>query len=434
MADEYPINKMERAVSSGKTAVKIGSKFLKYYSRKPFLSGDEKLSARKKLSKESAEALFQGLSLLKGTALKIAQMLSMELDLLPSSIRKELEKSYNQVPPINRALVRKIIMNNYHDTPENIFKTFDSKAFAAASLGQVHRAVSKTGEHLAIKIQYPGIQDTIQNDIKMARAALKPLPEYEIIAPALEEIESLLLEETDYMHEAQNTSFFKHHMRLNNVSIPNCYPEISTDNIISVDYMEGLPLNEWLKQEHTQDEIDIVAQTLHEIFIHGFYEMNCIHADPNPGNFIIDHDLHIGLLDFGCVKHFSRDFVELYRQIPGTALSGTKDDHMELLKAFQIGGADISDDILDRIIDLTYETGHWFGRLYEKEYFDFGKNNDFVQEGKQMMYKVFELRKHIHKMDMDFLYLHRTRYGLVRLFEQMKARVRIQNPYEWEGK
>jgi predicted unusual protein kinase regulating ubiquinone biosynthesis (AarF/ABC1/UbiB family) len=161
--------------------------------------------------------------------------------------------------------------------------------------------------------------------------------------------------------------------------------------------------------------------------------MNCIHADPNPGNFIIDKDLHIGLLDFGCVKHLDPDFVNLYGRIPRTALTGSKTDHMELLKAFQIGGPNPDPEALKQMVDLTYETGHWFSKLYQEEYFDFGANADFVQEGKQMMHKVFEHRKHIQKMDMNFLYLHRTRYGLVRLFEMMKARVKIQNPYELEG-
>jgi predicted unusual protein kinase regulating ubiquinone biosynthesis (AarF/ABC1/UbiB family) len=161
--------------------------------------------------------------------------------------------------------------------------------------------------------------------------------------------------------------------------------------------------------------------------------MNCIHADPNPGNFIIDQDLNINLVDYGCVKYIDKDFVNLYRQIPRTALKGSKTDHKELIKAFKIGGDDIESKALEQIVNLTFETGHWFSRLYEKEYFDFGMKNDFVQEGKQMMQRAFELRKHFKKMNMNFLYLHRTRYGLVRLFEMMKARVKIQNPYEWEG-
>ncbi|MFC1532767.1 hypothetical protein ACFL7M_05320 [Thermodesulfobacteriota bacterium] len=106
---------------------------------------------------------------------------------------------------------------------------------------------------------------------------------------------------------------------------------------------------------------------------------------------------------------------------------------MELLKAFQVGSPNMEQEALKKIADLTYETGKWFSKLYKEECFDFGANKDFVQEGKQMMHKVFKFRKHIHKMDISFLYLHRTRYGLVRLFEMMKAKVKIQNEYEWEG-
>ena len=432
MNDEYPRKKWERTISAGKTALKIGGKAIKYHSQKSFLTKKERQSAKHELDKESAKILFKGLSLLKGTALKSAQMLSLELDVFPPSVSQELEKSYNQVPPINRALVRKIMTNSLGKAPEEVFQSFDSKAFAAASLGQVHRAVAKTGEHLAIKIQYPGIKDTIQNDIQMVKAVLKPLPEYAIILPILEEIELRLFEETDYIKEAENTLFFKQHMKLENVSIPDFFAQTSADNILSLTFMAGLPLNEWLKQSHPQEARDAVAQILHQIFLYGFYEINCIHADPNPGNFIIGPDLHIGLLDFGCVKHFDPEFIDLYRQIPKTALTGSKADHMALLKAFQIGGPNVEQEVLKQMTDLTYETGKWFSKLYREEYFDFGANKEFVQEGKQMMQKVFELRKHFQKMDTNFLYLHRTRYGLVRLFEMMNARVKIQNPYEWE--
>ena len=209
MEADIPKGKISRTISSGKIAAKIGTKQLGYLIKRPFLSEEGKRKSKDRLDSENAKVLFKGLSLLRGTALKAAQMLSFENDIIPKSVQKELEKSYNQVPPINRALVRKIIVNNFDNPPENVFLSFDLKAFAAASLGQVHTAKSKNHEKLAVKIQYPDIAKTISNDITILKTALRPMSQYDIIKTALDEIKQVLLDETDYEKEAQNILFFR---------------------------------------------------------------------------------------------------------------------------------------------------------------------------------------------------------------------------------
>ncbi|MCP3900942.1 MAG: AarF/ABC1/UbiB kinase family protein, partial [Desulfobacteraceae bacterium] len=180
---EIPKGKFKRTVISTKTATKVGGKVLNYLVKKPFLSKTKKIAAKKELSEKSAETIFKSLTLLKGTALKIAQFLSMELEILPEALRKELEKSYNRVPPLNRAIVRKILKNEYQDDPEKIFKTFEANAFAAASLGQVHNAETNKGEQIALKIQYPGIKNTIESDLKLVRTVVKPFQDYAFLLP-----------------------------------------------------------------------------------------------------------------------------------------------------------------------------------------------------------------------------------------------------------
>jgi predicted unusual protein kinase regulating ubiquinone biosynthesis (AarF/ABC1/UbiB family) len=431
MSRDIPTGKWERSLTGGKTALKIGGKVLKYLSEKPFLPEEQKQSARESLDRESAEILFKGLSVLKGTALKIGQMLSLELDALPSEVRGELEKSFNQAPPINRALVRKVIFANLGKAPEQAFRSFDPVAFSAASLGQVHHAVALTGEPLAVKIQYPGIGDTIESDISMIKGIIKSMPSYHLVIPVLDEIRARLVEETDYEREAENTVYFRQHLKVGRVSVPRVFRETTTDHVLTLSFMDGLPVNEWLKQGPGQEERDKVAQTLYDVFIESLYGLNTIHADPNPGNFIVGPDLDIRLVDFGCVKRFDTGFADLYKRVVQAALKGSKKDHEEVLRAMNIGPG-LDPESLAQMSGVTYEIGRWFARLYGHDRFDFGANHAFIQEGRQLMQKMFAFRKSIKEVNTNFVFLNRTRYGLIRLFQLMEARVRISNPYECE--
>ena len=430
MINEIPRGKWQRSYTTGKTAAKISGKVLKYLAKRPFLSSGKKEQAKEDLDRDSAKILFSGLSLLKGTALKAAQMLSLELDIFPAHIRRELGKSYHQVPPINRALVRRIIQNNLKQPPEKVFRSFDTQAFAAASLGQVHRAISLEGEELAVKIQYPDIANTITSDIRLVKAAVRPLAEYELVCIALKEIEEILLLETDYEKEAANLEFFAKHLQMENVKIPEVDYRISGKTILSQTHFHGPTLNEWLKTNPDRYEVDAVAQTLHDIFLKGFYELNCIHADPNPGNFIILNDCEIGLIDFGCVKRFDSKFVNLYNQLACISANGEESLPLSLLRELEVFPPDMDTKVEQELYKYMVALNRWFGRPYQKEVFDFKENSDYILEGKEILKGIQRYRKHINSINTNFIFLDRTRYGLFRLFEQMGARVRIRNKYE----
>jgi len=189
MQAKIPQSKLQRGLAGGKTAARVGGKMLKYLARKPFIDKTHREQEKRKAYNESAEVVFKGLCLLKGTALKIAQALSMEMDIFPENVRRELEKSYNQVPPMNRVLIKKAVSNAFGSPVEEIFATFNPVAFAAASLGQVHLATSPAGENLAVKVQYPGIAETIKSDVTLIKSLLYPMSEYDQIRPVIDEIE-----------------------------------------------------------------------------------------------------------------------------------------------------------------------------------------------------------------------------------------------------
>lgn len=425
-----PTSRLGRTVSTGKVAAKMGGNQLRYLVKRPFLSAEKKKRSREKRDDKNAKALFQGLSLLRGTALKAAQMLSFEHEVLPDSFQRELEKSYHQVPPINRALVRKIMTNNLGAPPEKLFKQFDPQAFAAASLGQVHRALSLDGKPLAVKVQYPDMAKTIDNDIRLINTLVRPMAEYPLIKTALDEVRGVLLAETDYEKEAANIQFFHRNLNLPGVRVPQAIPDLSTDQVLTMSFLEGQVLSEWLKTNPDQESRNQVAQTLNDIFIKGLYELNCIHADPNPGNFLVMENLDIGLLDYGCVRSVGSDFVELYRDL--IRLGGTRDftGSQELLTRMKFLPRDMDPVIQDQMITLFMDMGDWFSQMFSTPYFDFGANPDLMIEGRRIGTKMQKFRGHIQGFLPEFVFLDRTRYGLIRLYEQMKVRIRIQNPYE----
>jgi len=430
VADGIPKSKWERGACVGKTATGLGAKALAYLSRKPFLTHEKRAQARKSLDQESAALLFRSLGMLRGAALKAAQFLSLETDLLPPEITQELGKACHQAPPINRALARKIVGTALGRPPEELFASFDGVAFAAASLGQVHRAVARDGQVLAVKLQYPGIRETIESDIRLLRAAAWTLPDHRLLDPVFEEIQARLLEEVDYRREMENMAFFREGLAPDPVIIPACRPEFCADTVLAAQYLDGMPLTDWLDTGPGQQQRDRVAQTIQDIFVSGLYRLHGIHADPNPGNFLVRRDLSVGLVDFGCVKHFDPQFVELYGRLAATALHGGKNDYLSLLAGFQGDCPQASPDITQRLIEELQATGAWIARLYRQETFDFRDNPDFIPAGKRRMAAAFKMRQYMN-VNPHFIFLHRTRYGLLRLFERMGARVGFRNPYEY---
>lgn len=405
--NEIPQGKLRRSAIGSKTAARVGGKLIGFYAKRPFLSDTEKNRAKEQMEEESAAIVFEALSLLKGTAIKIAQMLSFEMDLLPESVCRELKKSYNQVPPMNQAMVRKAVANAFEDPPETLFRDFDTHALAAASLGQVHRAIAMDGTPLAVKVQYPGIGRSIKSDMQMVRQILRPLAEYDTILPVLDEIGQRLAEEIDYRQEADNIEWFGTRIPEKGFSIPDVKKELCTDTVLCMTFLEGLPLNEWLKSGPGRDAIDTVAQRLKDFFLHCFYDLHCIHADPNPGNFIIDEDLNVGIVDFGCVRHFEEAFVEKYRGLIKALISRDRDTHIRMLEEFDLIRGEVDSSSSDFIKEILARYGEWYGKLVEGPVFDFGANPDFMKEAKDISQNLKKIRRHI-KLNANFVYLDRT--------------------------
>ena len=427
--DDTPKGSLARGLVGGKTAVRMGGVYVKYAVGKPFRPEAGCEDARQRMLDQSMEALFEGLCQLKGMALKVAQTLSLEMDIFPEHVRTHLERAYNDVPPMNRALTRKVLINAYGKVPEKVFRSFEPTAFAAASLGQVHRAVGASGESLALKIQYPGIRETIRSDMRLIKAMLRPFAEYETMRPVFAEIETRFLEETDYLVEAANAAYFQEHLGMEGVCVPRVHGELCTGHVLCLSLLKGRPLNAWLKESHAPGTRDQVAQRLQDLFIRSLYGLRSIHADPHPGNFLVLDDGRTGLVDFGCVKRLDAEFVELYRQLPVAFIRDDDEACMGVMRKLGTIPANI-DAVPERDVRETFICyGKWLKRIFAVEKFDFGEEKDFIKEGKAISMSMKHVWRKL-RLHPDFVFLDRTRYGLLRLFEKMQARVSFHNEYE----
>jgi predicted unusual protein kinase regulating ubiquinone biosynthesis (AarF/ABC1/UbiB family) len=213
-------------------------------------------------------------------------------------------------------LMRAQFKSAFGKEPEAVFRSFEPEPFAAASLGQVHWAVTKAGEDVAVKIQYPAMRETIASDFQALRAAgfaarlTGHLPE-----SVIGEAERGILEETDYVNEAKNVEHFRKALApLNFVRIPKVHPQFSSDQVLTMSRVPGLRLQDFLKTNPSQGLRDEVGAGLTRLFFFQLFRVQALHSDPHPGNYLFNQDGTIGLVDYGCVKYLKPEVVRCYAQ------------------------------------------------------------------------------------------------------------------------
>ncbi len=427
-SSQTPKGRFQRARIAGSAAAKVGVGELTHRIKRPFLSTKSIVHDKQSLDEKNAKLVFKTLSQLRGTALKIAQMLSMEADLIPEAYRKELSKSYHQVPPLNRVLVRKAIAAELEASPETLFKAFDYCAFAAASLGQVHKAILQDKREVAVKLQYPGIHVALESDMDIMRKVAKTLPNSKTVLTTLEEIQSRLREEVDYKIEAENTRWFKERLDVTNIHTVEVINELSSERILVTELLQGKHLEEWMATSPSKSARNQVAQAIYDAFVYSTLTLKSLHADPNPGNYLFLDDGTVGIIDFGCVKTLSDTFVDnipkllqAYRELDRTTI-------FSIYKAFGCDLAEFDDDVFETVLKPF---GLWLTEPLTASTFDFADNKDYTSRGRDLTQQIGELSG-LEKLMPEFVFFDRTIYGLVKIFEHLEASVEMR--HHWIGK
>ena len=424
-----PTTKVARAGQFVKAGIKVGGNYIKHYSKRlvnPDLSRDE-------LHQDNAADIYGALSELKGSALKMAQMLSMDRGLLPTAYSSKFAMSQYSAPPLSGPLVVKTFRTYFGKSPSEMFDKFDINSMNAASIGQVHMAW-KGGKKLAVKVQYPGVADAVSSDLKIAKPLairLLNLDERQIDR-YMGEVESKLLEETDYDLELKRSvEISEACTHIGGLVFPKYYPELSSKRILTMDWLEGLHLKEFLATNPTQEVRNRIGQLLWDFYDYQIHTLRQVHADPHPGNFLMRPDGTMGVIDFGCVKVIPDYYYENYFRLinPDTIQDKALTEQIFTNLEFLVE----QDSPKDRrfFSDLFVQMIEMLGAPFAVDSFDFGDDAYFtkVYAFADELSKLGELRSSkVVRGSQDGLYVNRTYYGLYALLNELKAVVVTNKP------
>jgi len=304
-----------RGFQLGRLGLNLVGSYLGYQAQNFLLGEDERTERKVRFQKQASRWMRDELGVLKGPAMKIGQLLSMQSKTLPMHVVQELANLQMRAPGMHATLARAQFKGSLGRYPEEMFREFDLEPFAAASLGQVHRAVTRNGEKAAVKIQYPAIRSAIENDFKLLRSATWPARMSGHVPTGLvDELQKGILEETDYVQEADNLEFFRKELsKLTYLSIAKVYRELSTDRVLTMSYIEGEILSDFLKRKPSAAVRDLIGARLLEMQSTQLHWLKAVHADHHPGNYLFRPNGDIGLVDFGSVKRLNFEISELIR-------------------------------------------------------------------------------------------------------------------------
>ncbi len=428
--DRIPITKVERASKLVQTGAKVGVNYLKYYGKK--LTSSES-DARTQLNEDNADDIYDGLKKLKGSALKVAQMLSMDKSIMPQAYVEKFSLSQFSVPPLSPALVLRTFKKYFGKSPHEVFDSFEAQSVNAASIGQVHKA-SKNNKSLAVKIQYPGVANSIGSDlalvkpiaIKMFNIRGKDSDKY------FQEVENKLIEETNYILEIeQSIEIAEACKHIPNLTFASYYPELSSEKILTMDWMQGEHLSEYTSRANDQKHLDTLGQALWDFYMYQIHVLKKVHADPHPGNFLVSPDHKLTALDFGCMKTIPDSFYIPYFELATEENLNDASLFKQKLYELEILLEDDSEDEIAFFTQMFHELLSLFTEPFQKEEFDFSDQTFFqkISSLGEKFSKNTALRKmNGNRGSKHFIYMNRTFFGLYNLMFDLKSQhVKINN-------
>jgi len=320
VARRRPSVRAERNVEIAKLGSRVGAGWATHRARRVFASAERKETLDAEFELKSAEQVVAVLGNMKGALMKLGQMMSFVDESVPAPIREALSQLQQDAPPMSPELASRVVEEELGAPPEVVFAEWDPVPIAAASIGQVHRAITRDNVAVAVKVQYPGVDDAIHADLDntamLTSMAGMLFPGFDA-QPFIAELRERLLEELDYRQEARNQTLFADHYEGHPfIAIPRVVDEFSTARVLTTELATGArfaELDSW-----SQEERNLAGETIFRFVFDGIYQLHAFNGDPHPGNYLFATGGRVTFLDFGLVKRFAPDEIRMFERMGKT--------------------------------------------------------------------------------------------------------------------
>lgn len=438
--DERVPGRLTRTVKTALLGGRIGSSYLGGKLAGVFRKREGQGEAASERHVANAKKIVETMAHLRGPLMKVGQLLSTHAEALPEEYGGILKSLQASAPPMRFETIRKVLEEDLGEPPENLFEDLTHEAVAAASLGQVHRARLPDGTDVAVKVQYPGAEESVKADlsnIHLGTAMVKRLIADMLgktrfdVTPIAEELAEHLVQETDYCREAYNAKLLGRLFADDpEIVVPRVHDSHSGLRVITYDWLEGEDLS-WALAHDDQAVRDRVVRQLSHAFWHQFFRGGLLHADPHPGNFKVLADGRLGVLDYGCVKIFDETFMRGFADMMHAKIA---EDEEALRDAFV--SLELMDDREDdeQLEDMQKIAEYFSVGVREDEIFDFA-DFDYVQEGRELVMH-FLMRRRPPPAQRHFIFLSRVVLGYYEYFSRARAKANFHGlvwPYVKDG-
>jgi predicted unusual protein kinase regulating ubiquinone biosynthesis (AarF/ABC1/UbiB family) len=411
-----------RTFAMAKAGGRMGRRTAVHRARRVFASAERREDLDREHELQTAADVAEALGNMKGALMKIGQLASFLDDGLPEPMRQALATLQQDAPPMSAALAASVVEQDLGQSPDALFAEWDPTPIAAASIGQVHRAMTHDGRAVAVKVQYPGVDQAIKTDLSntafLSQAIGLMFPGFEP-GPMIEELRARIMEELDYRlearHQAQFAEFYRGHPFIH---VPAVVPELSGSRVLTTELAEGVRFSV-VAEEWSQDERDLAGEAVYRFVFRSLYRMRAFNGDPHPGNYLFRPGGQVTFLDFGLVKHFEPEEISVFEHMI-RHLVLAPDDRAFRNVAEAIGllqrGAPITDEV---VVDYF---GHFYALLADEERtITHAYAAESVQRVLDLDRTFFEVTKHANVPPM-FVIIQRINMGLYAILAELGSR------------